>query len=271
MASKYDTTNIKTFDNEVLSIKFENNLLTALNMSAYCTVNNELAQEPGMIYKVRTYVGTGAAEDVEMGAGASEWIGSEFTETQYEVGVTAAKAHYFDEQALNDPNAVDTAIKRLSDSFTNDLTQKIVAEFDKATQVQYSFDHSFEAIIDALSMFPDDESIDGASKFLLCNKKDAAKIIKKCKDSLQYVEGFVRQGYLGTIAGVNIVQTDAVAEGSLYLADKTAVTVFQKRGVKLTTEYDADLRENKLFGNVIRVIALTDATHLVKLSTGAEA
>ena len=270
MASVYDTTNIKTYDNEVLAIKFENDLNTALDLNQFTTVNNELAADPGMTYKVRTYFATGSAEDVEMGEGSTQFIGSDFTEQDYDVKVTQAATKYYDEQAMNDPNAVDKAIARLSAAFTNDLNEKIIAEFKKGTQIKYSFDHTFEGMIDALAMFPDDESIKAEGKFLLMHKNDSAKLIKNAKDQLQYVEDYIRTGYLGTIAGVNIYNSKLVDEGEAFLATREAVTTFVKRGVKITPEYDADHRENRLTGNVVRVVALTDNSKVVKLLTAAE-
>lgn len=270
-ASVYDTATIKTYDNEVLAIKFENDLNTALDLNQFTTVNNELAADPGMTYKVRTYFATGSAEDVEMGEGSTQFIGSDFTETDYTVKVTQAAVKYYDEQAMNDPNAVDKAIARLSASFTNDLNEKIIAELKKGTQVKYSFDHSFEGVIDALAMFPDDEAIKAEGKFLLMNKLDSAKLIKKAKDQLQYVEDYVRTGYLGTIAGVNIYNSKLVDEGESFLGTREAVTTFVKRGVKLTPEYDADHRENRLTGNIVRLVALTDNSKVVRLVTAAEA
>ena len=266
MASKYDSTNIKTFDNEVLTQKFEHSLITALDMNQFTTINHELSQNPGMKYKVRTYKGTGVAEDVEMGEGNTALIGNEFSEEEYEVKVTQATTKYYDEQYMNDPMAVDAAIRHLSDAMTNDLTAKIVAELDKATMTVDNFNPQFEDVIDALAMFPDDEAIKSEGKYLLMNKADSKELIKNCKDSLQYVTDYVRSGYLGTIAGVNIYSSAAVKAGTAYLATREAVTTFIKKGVALHTDYDIEKRENTLVGNVVRVTALTDATKAVKLT-----
>ena len=265
-ASKYDTANIKNFDNEVLTNKFERNLISALDVNPYITVNNELAQNPGMTLRIRTYKGSGSAEDVEMGDGNSAYIGSDFTETDYEVKVVQATVKYYDEQAMNDPNAIDVALQHLSDSFTNDLTAKVVDELGKATIVKDDFDYSFEGVVDALAMFPNDEAISANEKFLLMNKADAAKLIKNAKATLQYVTDYARTGYLGTIAGVNIIQSAACSAGEMYLATKEAITCFVKKGVRLTPEYDAETRENKMVGNVVRVVALTDATKAIKIT-----
>lgn len=77
MASKYDTDNIKVFDNEVLETKLENQLITKLNMNQFITMDYSLTEAPGMVKKIRTYVGTGAVEDLDMGDGNTEVIGSE--------------------------------------------------------------------------------------------------------------------------------------------------------------------------------------------------
>ena len=77
MASKYDTANIKTFDNEALEVKLENNLITKLDMNQFITMDYQLAEEPGMVKKVRVYSGTGAVDDLAMTEGNTNSIGSE--------------------------------------------------------------------------------------------------------------------------------------------------------------------------------------------------
>ena len=77
MASKYDTENIQVFDNFVLETKLENQLITKLNMNQFITMDYSLTEQPGMVKKIRTYVGTGGVEDLDMGDGNTEVIGSE--------------------------------------------------------------------------------------------------------------------------------------------------------------------------------------------------
>ena len=57
MASKYNTTNLIVFDNEILEEKLENQLLTALDMNQYITVDTSLAATPGMKIEIHTYHG----------------------------------------------------------------------------------------------------------------------------------------------------------------------------------------------------------------------
>lgn len=95
--------------------------------------------------------------------------------------------------------------------------------------------------------------------------KDAyADLQKACKEQLSYVEAYVRRGYVGTLAGVPIYVSKAVADGKAYLACKSAITCFMKKGVETEQERDADTRKTTIFGRNVKVIAITDATKVAK-------
>lgn len=269
--SKYDTSNIKTFDNEVLETKLENQLITKLDMNQFITLDNSLTEAPGMTKKIRTYVGTGAVEDLGMGEGNTEVIGSEYDDESYEVKTTQGKVPFYDEQAMNDPIAIDKAIEHLAENMVNDITVKVVGELRKATNDIDTLD--FSGIVDAIAEMPDEEEND---MYLLMNKKAYASIQKACKDELKYVEAFVRRGYVGTLAGVPIYVTKAIANADpdatpavpehaeAYLACKSAITCFRKKGVETEQERDADHRKTTIYGRDVKVIALTDATKVFK-------
>jgi hypothetical protein len=269
--SKYDTSNIKTFDNEVLETKLENQLITKLDMNQFITLDNSLTEAPGMTKKIRTYVGTGAVEDLEMGEGNTEVIGSEYDDESYEVKTTQGKVPFYDEQAMNDPIAIDKAIEHLAENMVNDITVKVVGELRKATNDIDTLD--FSGIVDAIADMPDEEEND---MYLLMNKKAYAAVQKACKDELKYVEAFVRRGYVGTLAGVPIYvskalsNADATANPAVpehaeaYLACKSAITCFRKKGVETEQERDADHRKTTIYGRDVKVIALTDATKVFK-------
>lgn len=261
MASKYDTANIKTFDNEALEVKLENNLITKLDMNQFITMDYQLAEEPGMVKKVRVYSGTGAVDDLAMTEGNTNSIGSEWAETPYEVVTTQGKVPFYDEQRMNDPVAVDKAIQHLSEALTNDITVKVVAELDKGTGVLATFD--FDGIVDAIAEFPDEENND---MYILCSKAQYAELQKACKDELRYVEDFVRRGYVGHIAGVPIYVSNAVNEAKAYLACKSAITCFMKKGVEVEQERDADHRLTTIFGRNVKVIAATELDKIAVFS-----
>ena len=65
--------------------------------------------------------------------------------------------------------------------------------------------------------------------------------------------------------GVNIV-SKAVPAKKAFIADKTAVTVFTKKGSEIEMEREANTRSNTIYGRKVAVVALTDATKVVKLT-----
>lgn len=271
MASKYDTANIKTFDNNALEVQLENNLITRLDMNQFITMDYQLAEEPGMVKKVRVYSGTGAVEDLNMGRGNTGDIGSQFSETPYEVKVTQGRVPFYDEQQMNDPAAIDKAVQHLSEALTNDVTTKVVTELRKGTGTLATLD--FDGVVDAIAAMPDEVNDD---LYLLMNKKAYAALQKSSKQYISYVEDFVRKGYVGTIAGVPIYVSAAVSNGNpdatpavpevaeAFLAAKSAITCFMKKGVEVEQERDADTRKTTIFGRNVKVIAATELGKIAK-------
>lgn len=266
MASSYDTSSLKVFDDVVIATKLENQLITALDMNQYITTDYSLSATPGMSIEIHTYHGTGDVEDLAMTEGNTGDIGANYTTEKYTVTTTQGRVPYYDEQIMTDPTAVDKAIQHLSTQLTNDLTEKVVAELAKGTHIMNSFAFDFAGIVEAIASMPN-EVDDGL--FLLINKKDYATLQKNLGDSLQYVEAFARTGYVGTVAGVAVVMTNAVEEGTAYLATSEAVTCFVKKGVEVEQDRDINTRKNTIVGRVVRVIALTNDDKVVVLKKAA--
>lgn len=255
------------YDNFVLENKIEDFLTTKLDLAQYATHDDSLTQSAGMTKVVNTYTATGNVEDLLMGQGNSDDIEVSFDTKEYVVGVTQGRFPYYDEEVMTDPMVVDVGLKKLADQMTNDLTSKVVAELGKATLIEYGVTWTFDNIVDAISLFNVDESEDGL--FLLINPKQTGAFRKNLKDDLKYVEDFVRTGYIGSVCGVPVVATNAVPENTAYLATKEAVTIFTKKGSEIEQERDANLRLNKVYARKVMVVALTDGTKVVKLTTGA--
>ena len=235
-------------------------------MNQFITVDYTLAENPGMVKKIRTYSGTGSVEDLAMGEKNSVIIGSEWVETSYEVKTTQGTTYHYDEQQMADPKAIDAAIERVTTDILNDHNKKIVAELGKATHKINSFDYSFDMIAEAIASLPE-ETNDGL--YLLVARKDSAKYQKKLKDSLQYVEAFMRSGYIGSICSVPVYLSDAVEPGHAYLATPEAVTCFMKQDARIETSRDIERRANVLVGNVVKVIALTNNDKVIELLAAA--
>ena len=255
------------YENFVLENKMEDLLTTAVDMNAYMTADTSLTENAGMKKKVNTYTATGNVQELGMGEGNTEDIEVSFITNEYEVGTTQGRTYYYDEQEMTDPYAVDVALKGLADIMTNDLTAKAIGEFKKATMVQYGATWVFDDIVDAIAKM-NLEKEEGL--FLLINPAQQAAFRKNLKDDLKYVEGFVRAGYIGTVCGVPVIISKAVPVGEAYLATREAITCFIKKGNEIEQERDANTRKNTIFARKVMLVALTNATKVVRLSAKAD-
>lgn len=266
MATKYDTSNLAVFENKVLREMLEEQLITALDMNQFITTDYSLQATPGMKIEIHTYHGNGEVEDVAMGVGNTKDIGAYYTSADYEVTTTQGRIPFFDEQQMVDPTAIDKAVQHLAELMTDDVTSKVVAEFDKASHIKYGYDYDFDSVVEAISCLPQEKN---EGLFLLIARRDVASFQKKFKDQLKYVEDFVRTGSIGTVAGVPVYPTDAVKPGTAYLATREAVTCYVKKGVETEQERVPNTRKTIIYGRNVKVIALTNDNKVVKFTTKA--
>ena len=254
------------YDNFVLENKLEDLLATQLDMNQFASHDDSLVESAGMRKIIHTYTSTGDVEDLAMGEGNSDQIEVSFSDVEYRVGTTQGKFAYYDEQEMTDPMVVDAGLYGLATRMTNDLTEKIVAEFNKATLVKGRMEWKFADFVDAIAMYPyEDEN----GLFVLINPAEKAAIRKNLADDLKYVEDFARTGYIGSVCGVPVYVSKAVPAATAFLATKEAVTVFTKKGSETEQERDADHRKNTVFARKVMLVALTDATRVIKLTEAA--
>ena len=123
-------------------------------------------------------------------------------------------------------------------------------------------------------MYPHEQA-DGL--MLLISPEIEASFRKNLEDSLKYVEANVRSGYIGSVCGCPVYKSAALAESAgivdeacAFLVDRRAVTNFLKKGVEIEQERDADTRKNTIYSRKVGVVALTDATRVVKLTEESE-
>lgn len=256
----------RVYDNFILENKIEDLLTTAVDLNTYMTIDTSLTEEPGMVKKINTYTSTGNVQDLEMGIGNTDEINVDFATSEYRVGVTQGRFNYFDEQEMTDPTVIDAGLQGLSQKMVNDLTAKAIAEFEKATLVKHSYAHTFDDVVDAIALM-NIEAEEGL--FLLISPADKAEFRKNLKDDLKYVEGFVRTGYIGSVAGVPVIVSKAVPADEAFLATSKAVSCFVKKGAEIEQEREANIRKNSVFARKVMVVALTDATQVVKLTVEA--
>lgn len=255
----------RIYPNEVLENKFESQVITALDLSNYCTVDMSMTDlEAGMKKKVITWNYTGDLEEVQMGAGNSQSIEVGYEAKEYEVGTTQGRFDYFDEQEMINPLVVDMGLKGLSERFVNDTTTKVIAELEKGQQVvNYATAPGFNEFVDAVAVFG--EKAEGLFAFV--SPVMAGKLRKALKDDLKYVESFVRTGYIGTVCGVPVIVSNAVEnDEEIIVATKEAVSIFVKKGSEIEQEREANIRKNSVFARKVALVALTDGTKVVRIT-----
>lgn len=254
------------YENQLLSNKLNDILTTNVDLNQYMTVDTSLAENAGMKKVINTYTSTGTIEELGMGEGNTSEIEVSFTASEYDVLTYQGKFAFYDEQEMQDPMVVDTGLAHSADHMTNKFTALAIAEFGKATLNVAASAWSFDAVADAIAeMNIEDES----GLFLLISPEDKAKFRKALKDDLSYSEGYVRTGYIGNVCGVPVIVSKAVAAGVGYLATNEAVTVFIKKASETEYERDADKRKNSYWVRKVAVVALTDATKVVKVTVSA--
>lgn len=254
----------RIYDNFILENKIEDLLTTAVDLNSFMTIDTSLTETAGMVKKINTYTSTGNVEDLAMGVGNTDEINVDFVTSEYRVEVTQGRFNYFDEQEMTDPTVVDAGLQGLSQKMVNDLTAKAIAEFQKATLVKKGYAHTFDDVVDAIALM-NIEAEEGL--FLLISPADKAAFRKNLKDDLKYVEGFSRTGYIGSVAGVPVIVSKAVSANEAFLASNKAVSCFVKKGAEIEQDRDANIRKNSVFARKVMVVALTDATQVVKLTS----
>lgn len=277
MATIYDTptnggmteiSKISVYDNEVLETKIKSALNTAINLQNFATVDYSLTAAPGMQITVRTYTPSGEAERLAMGQANTTFVGSDFVEADYRVNTLQATGKYFDEQAMADPTAIDTAINHLPTAITNSLNEEVIAEMNKAT-LTTNWTPTVTSVLDALAQFPDDETLNATGKFLLVSNADYLALVKDAINKSMYVKDTTNTNGLGSVAGVPVYVSKLVPANTAFLGTKEAVTIYTKKGYEVETERDIEHRAVKMVGRVINVVALTDNNKIIKLTKGA--
>lgn len=251
------------YENIILSNKINDILTTKVNLNNYMTIDTSMSEGAGMKKVVNTYTSTGTVEELGMGEGNSTSLEVSFVPAEYTVKTYQGKFAFYDEQEMTDPMIVDVGLQHSADRMVNQFTAKAVEEFAKATLKVSATAWSFDTVVDAIKeMNLEDES----GLFLLISPADQAEFRKALREDLSYSEGFVRTGYIGSVAGVPVIVSKAIPEGKGYLATKEAVTVFIKKDTETEYQRDADKRNNSYWVRKFAVVALTDATKVVEIS-----
>ena len=258
------------YENFVLESRLSDLLNTKLNTRSLMTVDNSLTESAGMIKKINTYTYTGKVEKVGKGAKNTTRGAVSYTSKQYEVEVSQQVFDYFDEEFMQDPKVVEMGMNGAATLMVNDMNTKYFAELAKATlshQIATGAAFSYDAVVDAIQLM----NLEDESGLFLIIGNDLKAEVRKDADFKAARQGEILfNGQIGSICGVPVLVSKLVPEDTAYLATKEAVTLFTKKDSEVEQERDGEIRQNTVIMRKVNLVALTDATKVVKISKQGE-
>ena len=258
----------QVYNNFFLSNTVEDQFNSHLDLQRFCVVDDTLAGTAGMKRIIHTYRATNGTEKLTVGQGNSKSIEVSYTPVEYEIALAQNNFKWYDEHAMTDPMLVPVGMKHIGTDMYNTVQADIYGEFAKTGIEVSATAFNFDAFVDASAAL-NLENVEGMEIFAFVAPADKAKIRKALKDELKYVESYARQGYIGSVAGINLYDKADATEGEIIVAIRGAVTIFNKKGVETEQERDANTRENSAYSRKYYVVALTDESKAVKIKLNA--
>lgn len=265
------------YENFVLENMIEELVASQLDLQSFVKVDNNLQTNPGMKVIINRYTATDATQVLGIGEGNTNSIVASYDDEEYDIKLAQNRFEYYDEEILTDPIAIETGVRKMAAGLFDKMNADIYGEWAKTSQTADGTTDVFDGIVDAQALINTEVIEQGVSTFGIIHPKDLANVRKQLKDTLQYVEAFARQGYVGTVAGTNLYVKKNATEGSLVIATPEAVTLFVKTGTEVEnvdknnrSETAANVRLNTLFSRKYYVAALTDETKAVIVSLSEE-
>lgn len=247
------------FNNKVIEAKAKDLLTTAVNTRNLMTVDNTLAQEPGMIKTINVYTYTGKAEELGVGEGNTTRGSIAYAGTDYTVKMVQQAFDYADEDFMKDNNVVDMGVKGATQLMTNKMTADFITECEKAT-LSHTGAISYDTIVDAIAKLNiEDES----GLFVIINPAQKAELRKDPDYVAARMGEVVYNGQVGTVAGIPVIVSKAATHA--YVMDKEAIKLFLKKDVEVEQDRNADTRTNSIYLRAAYIVALVDATKICKI------
>ena len=256
------------YENFFLSNTVEDQFNSHLDLQRFCVVDNSLVGTAGMKRIIHTYRATDGTEKLAVGQGNSKSIEVSYTPVEYEIALAQNNFKWFDEHAMTDPMLVPVGMKHIGTDMYNTVQADIYGEFAKTGIQVEATAYNFDAFVDASAAL-NLENVEGVEIFAFVAPADKAKIRKALKDDLKYVESYARQGYIGSVAGINLYDKADATEGEIVVAIRGAVTIFNKKGVETEQEREPNTRQNTAYSRKYYVVALTDESKAVKIKLTA--
>lgn len=265
----------QVYENSFLSNTVEDQFNSHLDLQQFCSRDNTLEGVAGMKRVIHSYRATNGTEKLTVGQGNTKSIEVSYTPAEYVIALAQNRFEWFDEDAMTDPMLVPVGMKHGATDMWNTVQADIYGEFAKTGIEVPATTPDFDAFVDAAGAL-NLENIEDVSIFAFVSPADKAKVRKALKDDLKYVEEYAKNGYIGTVAGINVYTKKDATTGEIIVATKEAVTIFTKKGVSVEqitegtrSEDAANKRKNTAFSRKYYVVALTDESKAVKIKLNA--
>ena len=115
----------KIYDNFYLSNEIEDQYNSHLDLQQFCTVDNSLVGQAGMIRKINVYKATDGTEKLEMTKGNTKSIEVTYTPEEYKILLAQNRFEYYDEQAMTDPMLVPVGVRHMGTDMFNTVNKDI--------------------------------------------------------------------------------------------------------------------------------------------------
>lgn len=261
------------YDNKVIQSTAKDLLTTALNTRSLMTIDNELAENAGMVKTVNVYTYTGEAEELANGVGSTAGKRGtiSYTGTDYRVKLCQQAYDYTDEEAMKDPYIVEGMMKGAVQVMTNKMTSDFVSAITGAgvtTKVEFANGAalSYDVIVDAISAL----NLEDESQLFVLIPNSWKAALRKDEDYKSARMGeVIYNGQVGTICGIPVIATKALTDCA-FVMTKEAVKLFMKKDVEVEPDRNPDTRKNSVYLRATYLVALTDATKICKISEAAK-
>ena len=254
------------YDNFILESKLTDLLNTKLEVKSFMTLDTSLTSEVGSLKKINIYTYTGESEKLAKGQGNTKRGAVNFITKEYRVQLAQQVFDYFDEEFRDDPTVVDCGVAGSAQVMVNELNEEYFAEVAKAT-LNHQYAHGsaicYDDVVDAIALM---NLEDEAGLFIIIGT-DLKADIRKDPDFKAAQQGeMLFHGQIGSISGVPVAVSKLVPANTAYLATKEAVTCFLKKESEVEQDRDVDHRKNSIYLRRTNLVALTDATKVVKIT-----
>lgn len=250
------------YANKVIEAKAKDLLTTSVNTRNLMTVDTSLTQNAGMTKTINVYTYSGEAEELAAGQGNSNRGSIAYVGTDYTVKMVQQAFDYTDEDFMKDNTIVDNMLKGANQVMVNKMTADFITEAKKATLGSTFTKFGYEAVVDGISEL----NIEDESKlFIVIPNKWKAELRKDADYKAAQMGQVVYNGQVGTICGIPVICTKALADEAYVMTDE-AVKLFMKKDVEVEQDRDADKRTNSVYLRTAYIVALADATKICKLT-----